>query len=167
MNLTALGANIAQQSGEERKAKALNLLSLDNPIPAMNKYVKGVCYDVVAFTRYLLGAQITPNQLTELDAQAWAPIFMQGTRPWSGTVLQVGTAMMFCDDKNNNPFHVAIITGNLGCMTTVVRSENGNTLGAGWVGAGDCDLANLNYIEGNTYEDPKDERKFNVWISSL
>ena len=167
MYLTPLGANVAQQIVGPRNSKASNLLGFAHPVPMMNKYVGGVCYDVVAFTRYLLGAQISPNQLIDVNAQQWAQIFMRNARPWHGNEMPVGTAMIFCNYDNNVPFHAAIIAGYLGFRSTVIRGDNGNTLGAGWVPQGDRNLADLTNLEGNIYEDPMDKRKFKIYISNL
>lgn len=145
MQLTSMGANLAMKSAQQRIPVATQLLNPVAPLPITN-FVPGNCYEVIAFTRYLLGANITPDQLATLNGQAWAPLFMNapGGVQWHGGPIAAGTAVIF-SYPNGNPFHAAIAVGAFGA-TTILRSTNQPLLGGYWNQATDCNIDIVNGI---------------------
>ena len=145
MQLTPAGAQLAMQPLNQRISKATQLLNPVAPIPITN-YVPGNCYEVVAFTRFLLGANITPNQLATVVSQGWAPLFMNapGGAQWHGGPIAAGSAVIF-SYPNGNPFHAAIAVGAFG-TTTVLRSTNQPLLGGYWGANTDCNIEIVNGI---------------------
>jgi len=146
MDLTPLGANLAMRPAPQRIPIATQLLNPVAPLP-ITDYVRGNCYEVVTFTRYLLGANITPDQLATLNGQAWAPVFMNapGGVPWHGGPIAAGTAVIF-SYPNGQPFHAAIAVGAAGTLTTIVRSTNQPLLGGYWNPTTDCNIDIVNGI---------------------
>jgi hypothetical protein len=166
MGLTPLGANVAQSGGGQRAVIAVNLMAGANIIT----YVPaGICYDTVAFVRYLLGAAITPRQLVNTAAQAWLPLFdFTNGNLWMGGAIPAGTAVGFERLGGPNPgvFHAALAIGG-----TTVRGVNGLLLGTGWQVAGDRNIATLApdpLGAPNTYVNPNGPPGLlQVWLSNL
>lgn len=158
MPLTPLGSNVAMR-GELERFQMGNLLMHGSNI---TDYTNDICYDTVAFTRYLLGANITPNQLINTNGNDWLPFFnFAGGIPWGGEVIPAGTAVGFQRVGDDQAFHAALAIGG-----TVVRGVNGGLLGAGWQAAGDRDIATLTPAgELNTYI--HDNQQIHVWLSNL
>ncbi len=72
MSVTPEGARKAQLSLSERAPVAHAVLSGAENI---SKYSKGVCHDVVAYTLYMRGAKISPDQLAGSAGQKWLETF--------------------------------------------------------------------------------------------
>ncbi len=136
MHLTPLGANVAQRGVAQRIPVAVGLLQAVGNLPIAN-YVNGICYDAVAFVRYLLGAAITPQQLVNIAGQGWAQLFNAAGALWLGAPIPPGTAVLF-RRPGGAPFHAAVALGPPAART--VRGINGGRLGAGWTAAGDSNL---------------------------
>ena len=167
MNLTPLGAQVAQQGPPERRTVGQSLISLVPPKPITAYVNNGICYDTVAYVRFLLGANIAPNDLLNVNGQLWAPRFNAGGMLWHGAGITAGTAVLFRRPGTNQPFHVAISLGGL-----KVRGVNGNNLGAGWTPVGDCNLSTqLTCVPPGQYNNlkcgPGPGDVCNVWLSSL
>jgi hypothetical protein len=126
MQLTAKGAHAAQLGHHERHELGERLMAGADA----REYVNGICYDVVAFVRFLLGARIAPNDLINTSAQAWKAKFnFQHGPQWDGrSPIPRGTAIGFARDNDKQVFHTALAVGG-----TEVRGVNGLTLGNGWV----------------------------------
>ena len=158
MNLTPLGAQSATLGEPERKKLGSKLVKGGVNI---GKMTNGVCYDAAAFTRYMLGANISPSDIETKNGQAWLSKFKfkSGTK-WNGSSgIKAGAAVGFFRMADNKFFHAAIGAGG-----TKVRAVNGNRLGAGW---GTVDLKAL---LGEPDEDGRfeyDRTKIEVYISKL
>lgn len=125
--LTPLGANIAQYGAPERRRMAERLLQgFEN----VQTYNTGICYEVVAFVRFLFDNAITCDDLTMFRAQGWLDRFQFNMGPqWDGvTPLPAGTVLGFRNEATQEFFHAAIATGD----GDQIRSVNGGRLGAGW-----------------------------------
>ena len=167
MQLTPAGAHAAQLGLPQRMAIANQLMLLVGPPPITNYITNGICYDTVAFVRYLRGAAITPVQLVTITGQNWAPLFNAGGGLWVGGPIAAGTAVLFRRPPalGGAPFHVGLSLGG-----TTVRAVNGNTLGAGWNPIGDCNIGALVAHGGmpNTYIcGPGTGDLCQVWLSAL
>ncbi|AZA83708.1 hypothetical protein C1637_14295 [Chryseobacterium lactis] len=158
--ITPEGARKAQLDSSDRVPVANALLSgLENIV----KYNTGVCHDVVAYTLYMRGASISPNELAESTGQAWLRKFNYlGGEKWDGySVIPKGKAVGFYRLIDKTFFHSAITTGNM----DYIRSVNGFKLGSGWNEAVD-----LSWVLGKMNEDGTfnyDGTKIEVYISSL
>ena len=162
MRLTPLGAHRGQLGNVERHNYGLALLNNDNINIYMNA---GVCHDAVAYTRYMLGANITPNNLVNNVGQAWLPSFnYQNGQQWQGNNIPAGRAVGFRDLNNNVFFHSSIsLDGG-----TTVRGINGQGLGDGWQRAYDCNLG-VELIPNNNIYHMRNRGRgpIDVWISNL
>lgn len=110
----------------ERRSLAADLISGAKNI---NAYTNGVCYDTVAFVRYLLDTNIAPSELLNYTGMAWKAKFQfeQGRR-WDGrSPIAAGTAVGFYRLVDKTVFHAALAIGG-----TEIRAVNGNQLGVGW-----------------------------------
>jgi hypothetical protein len=164
MNLTALGAQVAQRGPQERNQIGMSLLG-PAPPPINSYIINGICYDTVAYVRFLLGAQITPTDLVTLSGQGWGQRFNAAGNLWMYKAnIALGTAVLFRRPGTNLPFHVAISLGGL-----QVRGVNGNNLGAGWSPIGDCNLVSqLTPINQGQFRcGPGNGDVCNVWLSNL
>lgn len=128
MRLTPQGAHSAMLDDEKKEALADQLLTGDLNV---EHYMQGVCYDAVAFVRYLRGADISHNELLDTWGQQWLEFFnfRAGVR-WRGGDIDEGTAVGFLRLVDDTIFHASISVGG-----TVVRGINGGLLGAGWAEA--------------------------------
>jgi len=93
MRTTLIGAQVGMRDITARRLVAERLMRGQDSIET---YMQGVCYDVVAYVRYLLGANITPTTLRALEAEQWVPQFdfTAGTI-WEGGSIPTGTAVGF------------------------------------------------------------------------
>ncbi|HAO27735.1 MAG TPA: hypothetical protein DCQ68_08780 [Chryseobacterium indologenes] len=160
MSLTPEGATKAQLGPSERATVANALLAgFEN----ISKYNTGVCHDVVAYTLYMRGASISPNDLSELTGQAWLRKFdYMGGEKWDGySVIPKGKALGFYRLIDKTFFHSAITTENI----DYARSVNGGKLGAGWDRPVDFKLELGKKNEDGTFN--YDGTKIEVYISSL
>jgi hypothetical protein len=126
MELTPLGAKTATMGAPERKQVGTKILRGED----ITKYTKGaICYDTVAFVRYLLGARIAPNDLLHINGQAWKTKFaFESGSVWEGkSALPAGAAVGFWRLGDKNLFHASIASG-----ASKVRGTNGGKFGAGW-----------------------------------
>ena len=182
MELTPLGALTAQFGPPERLAVARKLMQAQNTDRIENYIVRGICYDAVAFVRYLLGARITPLQLISTTGKAWRPLLNRAGNLWHGGAIASGTAVVFRrparDPVNNNPirdpgpYHVSMALGR-GC---VIRGVNGGSFGLGWqsIGDGNIDIVTsriqpypANQVQPTTFKWGTDPQIFDVWLSNL
>ncbi|MEO7266147.1 MAG: hypothetical protein ABIW38_14615 [Ferruginibacter sp.] len=126
MNLTPLGAQAAMLGESEKKELANLLISGSKNI---SDYTNGVCYDTVAYVRYLLNPNITPDEIIHTNGQDWNRKFdFLGGQKWNGeSHIYSGTAVGFYRLVDNKVFHAAI-----GINGSEVRAVNGGPLGAGW-----------------------------------
>lgn len=160
MLLTPRGALTGQLGRIERSLHGMNLFNNTN----INLYINGVCYDAVAFVRYLLGANISPDNIVDINAQNWLPFFnFQAGQQWLGGNIPQGRAVGFQRFSDRNFFHAAISLGG-----TKVRGINGLFLGAGWNSTGDKDLTTIPRFNGIFKNPNGNGRDFmNIWISNL
>ena len=157
MNLTALGAQVAQRGAQERAAIA-NKLMQGADIAGYTR--NAICYDTVAYVRYLLGAAIGVDQLLDTSAQNWRALFdFPNGIQWAGDPIPAGTAVGF-ERVGDQVFHAALAIGG-----TTIRGVNGGTLGTGWQALGDRDLVTLPGGAGGVYT--HDGTQINVWLSNL
>jgi len=129
--VTSLGSKTAQNSTEEKLAIGLKLLNGTRDIA---DFTNGVCYDAVAYTRFLLGANITTTELSQNDSMAWKIKFnfTAGFR-WDGSShIPAGKALGFYRLADANIFHTAI-TASPSTSLTMARSVNGLRLGTSWL----------------------------------
>ena len=123
MNLTTLGAQVAQRGIPERAAIANQLMQGTD---IANYTRSAICYDTVAYVRYLLGAAINVDQLLDTSGQNWRAIFdFPSGVQWGGGPIPNGTAVGF-ERVGDQVFHAALAIGG-----TTVRGVNGGTLGTG------------------------------------
>lgn len=130
----------------------------------LNYINRPICHDAVAYTRYLLGANISRNDLVNVNGGGWLQHFdyTSGQR-WQGNIIPAGSAVGFRDLRTNIFFHSSISLGG-----TMVRGINGNVLGDAWRNVGDCNLVTCLIPINNTYRIPALNREpCEVWISNL
>ncbi len=132
----------------------------------VNNYIHGpICHDAVIFTRFLLGANITRNQLMNMNGIGWLNQlnYLNG-QPWQGNNIPAGRAVGFRDLNVGQIIHSSISLGG-----TRVRGINGLLLGNGWTNAGDCNLGGLRPVNNNHhYQNPNNPGgNMDVWISNL
>ena len=159
MDLKPEGARIAQLGAPERAKYGKDLVSGKVNV---SQYTKNVCYDTVAFTRFLLGSSgITPKDVVTVQAQGWVGKlkFDSGTK-WDGTTaMKAGSAVGFYRVIDKRFFHCALATGG-----SKVRAVNGHVLGAGW------EEVDLKKILGDADKEKQfdfDGAKIEVWISKV
>lgn len=119
------GRRALSLSKSERKKLAFDLLSGRESVQS---YTTGVCYQAVAFVRFLLGDPI-PSSETEILNNYYN---INESREWNGrSYFAAGDVIVFSrrDREGWIPFHTAIATGN-GCE---IRGVNGHLLGTGWL----------------------------------
>lgn len=158
--ITPEGARKAQLDSPQRKPVANALLSGTESI---SKYNSGVCHDVVAYTLYMFGARISPNELVESTGQRWLTKFnYPAGEKWDGySIIPKGKAIGFYRLVDKTWFHSAITTGN----GNEIRSVNGFSLGSAWTVPVD-----LKWVLGKKNADGTfnyDGTKIEVYISSL
>lgn len=137
MTLTKLGQGVVQAPLNLRIRVADSLIRLTGNASITTYVTAGMCYDTVAFVRYLLGANITAAQLSQLNSQQWAPLFLNaGGTLWHGGPIPAGTAVIF--RRRGAPFHAALAVAPWG--GTIVRGVNGNVLGRSWCQDGDSNI---------------------------
>ena len=126
-HITPLGASVAQYGLNERLPIAEDLLTGRKNIQI---YTTGICHEAVGFVKFMLGANITPNELISFRDQAWLNKFnFQNGIRWNGSdSLPKGKVIGFYRIIDNTWFHSAISTGN----GKEIRYVNGGRLGAGW-----------------------------------
>jgi hypothetical protein len=159
MALSPQGAKSAMLGAEERIALRNNLLNADANV---EDFMRGVCYDAVAFVRFLSGANISNDQLLDTSGQGWLGAFnFTGGALWGGGAIAAGTAVGFYRLVDKQIFHASIAVGE-----TTVRGINGGLLGAGWAAA-PRDLSTLVPADGqdNTYL--YDGTQIQVYLSAL
>ncbi|REC45399.1 hypothetical protein [Chryseobacterium pennipullorum] len=158
--ITPEGARKAQLDLSERTTVANALLSGAENI---SKYNTGVCHDVVAYTLYMNGASISPNELAESAGQKWLTKldYLSGDK-WDGySIIPKGKAIGFYRLIDKTFFHSAITTGDI----NYIRSVNGFKLGSAWNEAVD-----MKWILGKKNPDGSfnyDGTKIEVYISPL
>lgn len=159
--LTSLG-NTAMccMTSFQRRERANALL---NGFENINTYITGICYEAVAFARFMYDGAITADDLTNFRAQGWLARFNfhQG-RQWDGNfALAGGEIIGFRDESTEAYFHAAIATGEY----DRVRGVNGYTLGNGWQNPVSLRiiLGSRNYDGTFNYEG----RKIRVFISNI
>lgn len=168
MTITAAGALEAQKGSREKRTIGENLMNNAR----IQDYAQGVCYDAVAFTRYMLGANIHHDELLQITGQEWRSRFQFTEKgiQWDGTQIERGTAVGFQYMHNGEIFHASISLGG-----SMVRGDNGGKLGAGWTAAGDSDLTSaLELIDSedrpgteHVYRIKNETSLLKVWLSRL
>jgi hypothetical protein len=74
------------------------------------KYIYGVCYDAVAYVRYLLNPNITPTMIADIRGNNWLAHFDFLNSPiWTGSLIPKGTAIGFERKIDGNIFHAALV----------------------------------------------------------
>ncbi|CAA7197628.1 hypothetical protein [Chryseobacterium potabilaquae] len=119
------GRRALSLSKSERKKLAFELLSGRESV---QNYTAGVCYQAVAFVRFLLGDPILSSG-TEVEHNYYN---INESREWNGrSYFATGDVIVFSRRGREEwiPFHTAIATGN-GCE---IRGVNGHLLGTGWI----------------------------------
>ena len=156
MQILAKGSHAAMLGAAERTNVAQRLMNGQEDI---NTYMNGVCYDAVAYVRFLLNAAITPNALIETRGQQWLPAFdfAVGTL-WMGHAIPAGTALGF-QRVGGTFFHAALAVGG-----TQIRGINGLLLGAGWLQ--DCNLVPQLQPDANGWS-AYDGTQIRVWLSAV
>lgn len=156
MQLLAKGANTAMLDAGRRREAATRLLDGRDDIL---HHTTGVCYDVVAYVRYLLGASIKPDLLVLTNGQEWQGRFnfTHGSL-WMGLPIVRGTAVGF-ERKQGSVFHAAIAVGE-----TRIRGINGHRLSPGWSEV--VDLSALLAPDDSGWCE-YDGTKIRVWLSAL
>ncbi|CAM3767844.1 Urea amidohydrolase [Flavobacterium branchiophilum] len=157
--INPLGALEAQKSSVARSDIGYKLLTGGENI---SRYNSGICHDVVAYTLYMLGSHISPNELVQNKGQEWLDKFNYlGGKKWDGTpFLDRGKAIGFYRLIDRKFFHSAISTGN----GTEIRSVNGHSLGTTWLVPSNLSCLGARDDDG-TYR--YDGTKIEVYISSL
>ena len=157
--ITTEGAKKAQLSTFDKLTTANALLSGAENIA---KYNSGICHDVVAYALYMLGAQISPNDLVEFNGDTWLSKFNYfGGQKWNGnSFIAKGKAIGFYRLADRKFFHSAISTGR----GTEIRSVNGHSLGTSWFAPADLSILGRMDSDG-TFR--YDGTKIEVYISSL
>ena len=172
--VTPLGAKAAMMGAPEKAQLADRLMNEDESV---TKYATGVCYDTVAFVKYLLGSNISSDQILDVTGGAWLPIFdFENGTLWQGGNIPPGTAVGFRRPPGSGTvepsgfFHAALSVGG-----TTVRAVNGMRLGAGW-NIAPSDLAAIRGLterdvgedgEHPTYNYKLDGAPLQVWLSNL
>ncbi|WP_343313269.1 hypothetical protein AAIB41_10390 [Brucella sp. BE17] len=132
MKLTPKGKEAALGSPEE-KADLYDKLLKGKEEDGGNiaDYVyKGICYEAVAYVRYLKGGSISFEDIVTLSGDKWVPkLKFEDGQVWNGTMhLETGKAIGF---KRVSPiqefFHAGITSGG-----TYIRAINGKLLGEKW-----------------------------------
>ncbi|WP_343313267.1 hypothetical protein AAIB41_10380 [Brucella sp. BE17] len=159
MQLNKKGKEVAKAPAPERIHCADELIRGHYD---MNDYVKGMCYDVAAFVRYLYLARIDYKELVSLSAEAWIKIFnfKVGTE-WDGiNSLSGSKAVGFWRERDDKVFHAGIAVGG-----TKIRAINGGALGTVW-----CQLVDLRTVFVRKSPDGTfmfEGTKIRVYISDL
>ncbi len=161
MTLSELGAHSLMLDAPERKSIAHKLLRGDEHIV---NYVRfGVCYDVVAYLRFLLDASIHPEEVISTNGQQWLEkfVFTDGDRQWTpGMNIEEGKAIGFYRHADGKFFHAAISAGD----ATNIRSVNGGRLGSGWMDV-DLDAVLTDYNKDGSFN--WDGTQIEVYISDV
>ena len=164
MLLTPTGAHAAQLGVQERRALADQLLAGQKNII---EFTTGVCYDTVAFIRYLLNAGITPSDLKATDGGTWKLKFaFERGREWDGAMaIPKGTAVGFKRPVGYTAdpdkfFHAAVATGG-----TKVRGVNGGLLSPGW--SEEVDLRNVLVVRNPDGSFRYDNADIRVYLSAF
>lgn len=161
MTLTELGAHSLMLDAPERKSLAYKLLRGDTHIDDCVRF--GVCYDVVAYVRYLLNASIDPDEILSTNGQQWLErfVFSDGDRQWTpGMNIEEGKAIGFYRHADGKFFHAAISVGD----ETLIKSVNGGLLGSGWLDT-DLSIVLTDYNKDGSFN--YDGTKVDVYISEL
>ena len=158
MQLHAKGAHAAMLGANERAQIANRLVSGQESV---NAYIQGVCYDAVAYARYLLGAAISPDILVQTSGPDWRTRFrFELGVLWIGQPIPAGTAVGFQRQPDRVVFHAALAVGG----RFQIRGINGLLLGAGWTE--ECSLV-PQLIPGMEGWCPFDHTQIRVWLSAL
>ncbi|RNA63271.1 hypothetical protein D1631_15725 [Chryseobacterium nematophagum] len=120
------GRQAMSLSKSEKKKLAFALLSGRESV---QNYTAGVCYEAVAFVRFLLGDPV-PNTNQEIRNNYLYNTFSR-SNAWNGrSDFNTGDVIVFSKKEREGmePIHTAIATGH-GCE---IRGVNGGMLGSGW-----------------------------------
>ncbi|MFC7065623.1 hypothetical protein [Brucella rhizosphaerae] len=130
MHLTGYGENFVRTDRSSQFYRGHQLAAAQDISDQVNIDVKdGICYDITAYMRFLLGAGISEYTLRGTSGHNWIPLlnFKAGER-WNGySALPYGRAIGFYDVRAGNIFHSAIAIGDV-----CIRSVNGGVLGQNW-----------------------------------
>lgn len=131
MLLTPKGAHAAQLGHMEKHTLGRNLML---GMFDINEFLQsGVCYDSVAFVRYLLGARITNDDLLRISGNDWLRKFdFEHGSQWDGrSPIPHGTAIGFANKPEQKVIHI-VFHAALAIGGTEARGVNGYRLGPGW-----------------------------------
>jgi hypothetical protein len=158
MNLTPEGAHVAMLGPHERKQHGIALIKGEQ----VTKHTTGaVCYDSVAYVRFLMGNGINVKELMAISGPAWRDKFkFLSGKKWDGNAsIPAGSAVGFYRLRDKQVFHAAIATGG-----TNIRAINGHALGLGW------SQVDLKKVLGKPDAEGSfdyDGTKIQVWISKI
>ena len=158
MQLSEKGAHAAQLGHREKHALGERLMLGTADI---REYVNGICYDAVAFARYLLGGRITIDDLLAINAQDWRRKFnFELGRQWDGkSPIPRGTAIGFWRQNDRQVFHAALAVGG-----TELRGVNGSRLGSGWIDKHDLKKELPRPVNGLFAHDNASIRVYLSWL---
>lgn len=165
MQLTAKGAHACQLGVLLKRSLADKLIAGQANI---TEYTTGICYDTVAFVRYLMGAKITPDELVGTSGQHWRFKFKFAElgKQWDGrTAIPKGVAIGFYrvkPESQRGVFHAALAIGGTG-----IRGVNGGLLGAGWLLAPPPDLKKVLGARNADGTFHYDGTKIRVYLSNI
>ena len=129
MKLTKIGKEALTKGKDEKLRIASDLIVKGVDIAEF--VVGGLCYDALAFCRFLLGKDsLTANDITNKVAQAFLPNFdfLHTGHEWDGVDNFVhGVALGFYRLRDTTFFH-----GAIGVEYHKIRAINGGSLGAIW-----------------------------------
>lgn len=151
MPLSPEGAHAAQLGPPERGELLGRLIAGEE----INTYTNGICYDTVAFAKYLQGA-IAPGDLTTINGIGWLGVLnFESHNRWQGGAIPEGSAVGF-KNVDGDFFHASLAVGG-----TTVRGVNGGLLGAGWTVP--ADIAEVLVPAGEPGVYTYDRRPIEVW----
>jgi len=157
MTLTPKGSHAEMFERRQKENLAHDLIL---GLKDVQDYMKGVCYDAVAYVMHLQNsADITYNDIINTKSNDWMNIF-SSRREWTGGSIPEGTAVGFYRVISGSFFHAALGTGG-----TRIRAINGLSLGAGWVNEVNLVAALGARNEDGTYN--HDRTKIRVYLMSI
>ncbi|MFS2325766.1 hypothetical protein U2P60_10240 [Brucella sp. H1_1004] len=146
MHLTGYGENFVRSDRSSQFYRGHQLAAAQDIGDQVDIDVKdGICYDITAYMRFLLGASISEHTLRGTSGQNWIPLLnFRAGELWNGySSLPYGRAIGFYDVRAGHIFHSAVSVGDV-----FIRSINGGALGQQWSDRVDLTKA-LPYIARN------------------
>ncbi len=157
MTITPKGSH-AEMFERRQKESLANDLILG--LKDVADYMKGVCYDAVAYVIHLQNStDITYNDIIHTKSSDWMSKFSSRIE-WKGGAIPEGTAVGFYRVISGSFFHAALAVGG-----TRIRAINGLTLGAGWTE--EVNLASVLNSKNDDGTFNYDRTKIRVFLMSL